>query len=77
MLGYKCLGKGYFGAPIVNGAIDKVVHTLDWQVGLRSALGVPTLGAPPKSEPHPDGRVQSGQDVRAPDFREAKATGKD
>jgi len=29
---------------------------------------VPTLGAPPESAPHPDWRVQSGPEARAPDF---------
>ena len=49
-------------------AIDKVVHALYWRAGLRPALGVPTLGAPPESAPHPDWRVQSGPEARAPDF---------
>jgi len=29
---------------------------------------MPTLGAPPESEPHPDWRVESGPEARAPDF---------
>jgi len=49
-------------------AIDKVVHALHWRAGLRPALGVPTLGAPPESAPHPDWRVESGPEARAPDF---------
>ena len=54
---------GSGGGPGRLRAIDKVRRA-----GLRPALGVPTLGAPPESEPHPDWRVESGPEARAPDF---------